>query len=518
MADVSTDLLEMALREIAAARTEPWYPSVYCQATGVPREAVDRCLDQLRLAGLVRLTDWEQGRGQGYALTPEGQIVLDNPRLLARLREGREIPRPRLRTAPPEDRSLRETGTTYDRGEAIRNALLAPGRPVITIVLLWLNIAVFLLGLVQAVRLGVANDYLASTQGQHPVPTIRHELGALFLPDLTVNNQWWRLLSYCFVHGGLLHLAMNMFALYMFGALVEKLWGRVRYLIVYLVSGLGGAVLQLVVAPNSGLVGASGCLCGLLGSMGVWVVMNRPFLPAKLASNWMNNLLVNAMLIVFISMLPNVSWAGHLGGGVAGAVISVPLIWTLYGRGAQRWLGWVGVAAVPVIAFLILYKSIAPALAQGQELAQLEALVTSPEFPKARRDYAPILRKMDQIGDDAFRAAEPFLTGAKKPQTDIEEAKATRAKIVAAHTKLQEQIDRLAKVPRFDNTALQKHVQLAKDFSTKEELFINKMAQGLSPGGNWSRADLIREWQELVRFWQKQVRGSVYDLLLSADQ
>src|SRR5437879_4299129 len=82
MADVSTDLLEMALREIAAARTEPWYPSVYCQATGVSRDALDRCLDQLRLAGLVRLTDWEQGRGQGYALTPEGQVVLDNPRLL----------------------------------------------------------------------------------------------------------------------------------------------------------------------------------------------------------------------------------------------------------------------------------------------------------------------------------------------------------------------------------------------------------------------------------------------------
>src|SRR5262245_49149157 len=160
MAEVSTSLLEMVLRDVARSAAEPWYPSGYAQATGVPRDAIDAVLDYLRLAGLVRLTDWVQGRGQGYALTQHGQDVLDNPRLLARLREGKDLSRraPAAAAAdgPP---ALREAPTSWSRGEAIRAALLDPPRPVVTQALLFLNIAVFLYGLVLAIQAGAGSEY-----------------------------------------------------------------------------------------------------------------------------------------------------------------------------------------------------------------------------------------------------------------------------------------------------------------------------------------------------------------------
>src|SRR5439155_27258833 len=72
MASQTNELLEILLRECQAAAPEPWYPSDYARQTGVARETIDADLDRLRLAGLLRLSDWVQGKGQGYVLTPEG--------------------------------------------------------------------------------------------------------------------------------------------------------------------------------------------------------------------------------------------------------------------------------------------------------------------------------------------------------------------------------------------------------------------------------------------------------------
>src|SRR6267378_5751680 len=106
--------LEMILRLCAAEAPKPWYPSVYTQTTGEPRDRLDPHLDRLRLGGFVQLTDWVQGKGQGYALTPAGGQLLEQPRLLARLRNG-DLP-------PRRDEVRRPTGaaafSTWERGEA----------------------------------------------------------------------------------------------------------------------------------------------------------------------------------------------------------------------------------------------------------------------------------------------------------------------------------------------------------------------------------------------------------------
>ncbi|HZT80377.1 MAG TPA: hypothetical protein VFA26_09150, partial [Gemmataceae bacterium] len=85
----AADSPETILRQCAAAAPEPWYPRDYAAAAGIDRDRLDPSLDALRLAGLIRLTDWVRGKGQGYALTPDGARLLNDPRGLARALDGR---------------------------------------------------------------------------------------------------------------------------------------------------------------------------------------------------------------------------------------------------------------------------------------------------------------------------------------------------------------------------------------------------------------------------------------------
>ncbi|HJT75907.1 MAG TPA: hypothetical protein VJ739_01790, partial [Gemmataceae bacterium] len=116
MTDPTTDQLEQILRRCAEAAPHPWYPRAYAEAAGVPRDALDAPLERLRLRGLVRLTEWQAGDGQGYALTPEGERVLRNPRLLAQVRSGK-VPAAEPPAEPPAPRR-RAGATPYERGEA----------------------------------------------------------------------------------------------------------------------------------------------------------------------------------------------------------------------------------------------------------------------------------------------------------------------------------------------------------------------------------------------------------------
>ncbi|MES1177298.1 MAG: rhomboid family intramembrane serine protease [Myxococcales bacterium] len=93
-------------------------------------------------------------------------------------------------------------------------------------------------------------------------------------------GQWWRLFSYMFVHGNLVHLVMNMAGLWVLGPLVERTFGRLRFALIYLASGVAACSLYLFLPANS-LVGASGCIMGLLGAtiavaLRAWVTQRAP--------------------------------------------------------------------------------------------------------------------------------------------------------------------------------------------------------------------------------------------------
>lgn len=355
MATESDEVLEALLRECHQAAPQPWYPSAYAAQTGMDRALLDADLDRLRMGGLVRLTDWVQGKGQGYALTPEGALVLQNTRLLRRLKDGKPLSIESASAA-----AVPISGpSAWDRGEAVRDAVLNPARPIVTFTLLGLNIAIFLVGLAMAMQQQTAAEYLAGSANDEVVAfkiaKIRGTLGALDRKHVVVLDQWWRLLSHCFLHGGLLHLAFNMYFLFSLGPIVETMWGPVRYLVLYLISGLGGGV--AVVLANSGAVGASGALCGLLTSMGVWVYLNRVYL-GNLSSVWLRGIGTNLILIGIISFLPGISLASHLGGALTGAVVAVPLVYQRFGRAGERLLGLLGTIAVPVFLIGLVLASI----------------------------------------------------------------------------------------------------------------------------------------------------------------
>lgn len=361
MSHPSADLLEIICRQCAEAEPRPWYPSEFSRATGVPRDLLDANLDRLRLGGLVQLTPWVQELGQGYRLTQHGFEVLRQPRQLARLRQG-ELPPTTAVAAGPGGRPGSEAFTAHPtyaertladmRGEKVRRALLDDSRPLVTQLLLVLNIGYFLVGMAVYVSKfgGRAADYLMG-QGDG-IGECYHLIGSLHISDLVVGRQWWRLLVYGFLHGGALHLGANMYGLYILGPVLERWWGRAPYLAIYLISCVASGAAAVLLTPDYFIVGASGAICGLLGSMATWLLLNKTHLPPQIVQMLQRNIGTNIILIVIISLLPRVSWAGHLGGGVAGALVAVPLNLARFGTGLQRLLGWAATAVVVVVGFV----------------------------------------------------------------------------------------------------------------------------------------------------------------------
>jgi rhomboid protease GluP len=460
MASAPTDLLEIILRACAAAKPQPWYPSDYAKATGLPRDILDASLDQLRLGGLVRLTDWMQGKGQGYVLTPAGELVLERPRLVERLRAG-DVPRaeaPSSSAAPtPGARSWNgEKPPGWERAKAIREALLTQTRPTITLALLAANILVFLAGVPVAQKRGVLEGYLSGglftqqPQGvRDALAEIWNDFGALNRLYL-LEGQWWRLWTTCFLHMGLLHLAMNMYFLYVVGPLLERMLGSGRYLLLYLIAGLTGSCAAMIFDPATTPIGASGALCGLLGAMAAWVYLNRPYLPPEISGTWMRSILTNVILIVFISLIPGVSGWGHLGGGVGGLLAAVPLTYSRFGEGPRRWLGFVGVLVIPAVAILWLLSSLGPDLQAAQQrlrpaiqwtkqigwkcyLGQVEPLCRQVENGKAG-DETKVQRALRAT---AATAKEMQAVAEQLPSADAQPDPRFRAVLEESHTYLK---------------------------------------------------------------------------------
>ncbi|RBY80855.1 rhomboid family intramembrane serine protease [Geodermatophilus sp. TF02-6] len=173
----------------------------------------------------------------------------------------------------------------------------------VTVTLIGLNVAVF-----------VATAVSAGLAGANPLDNQFSPLFARLaqIPVLVELGEDWRLVTAAFLHIGLVHLALNMLALLVFGSELERQLGRWRYLAVYLVSLLGGAVaLQLFGEPARPIAGASAAIYGLLGGLAVLMMARREDL---------RGLLTLLAINVVISFLPGVSLLGHLGGLLAGFV------------------------------------------------------------------------------------------------------------------------------------------------------------------------------------------------------
>jgi membrane associated rhomboid family serine protease len=340
-----TPIRETLLRQCLAAEPAPWYPKDYAETAGVDRESLYAPLNDLRAANLVTLTDWVRGKGQGYVITPLGKDVLANPTFLAQLRDGKP-------TAPSAAKAEPAAPVTrFDIGEVARKAFFAENQPRIVPILLLANLIMFAVSLVVAHRNGVgAWHFLGSGD-----PIALDKAGAVTVEDLA-RGEWWRLITNCFLHYGLLHLTLNMFCLVLL-ARVESLWGPGRFLVLYLMCGICGACVGIYFRPAENdkvfcLAGASGALWGVMASQAVWLFLHRSHLPPEQVRRWAHQLFFTLVLNVGVSMLPSVSGAAHFGGGVAGAIAAVFLQMHRFGTTLQRAVAGLALALIPTIFLL----------------------------------------------------------------------------------------------------------------------------------------------------------------------
>jgi membrane associated rhomboid family serine protease len=141
---------------------------------------------------------------------------------------------------------------------------------------------------------------------------------------------WWTLVTHLFVHANLLHLAVNVAGLWLIGPEVEAMLGRVRFVVLYLVSGVAGGALQTIFsAPSSELVGASGSVCGILLSF-TTAYPEMPLrallffiLPVSMKAKTLGRgLIVFSAVCAALRILPQLGHLAHLGGAVAGAILT----------------------------------------------------------------------------------------------------------------------------------------------------------------------------------------------------
>jgi membrane associated rhomboid family serine protease len=158
-------------------------------------------------------------------------------------------------------------------------------------------------------------------------PTGRQLLdwGAGFGP-LTLHGQAWRLVTCCFLHLGVIHIAMNMFILLQVGVFAEAIFGKVRFLLLYLLAGIGGSLASAFRQPPVISVGASGAIFGVYGAVLAFLLIERrsvnPGAAGPIAKGAGIFLFYN---LVFSLAIPNIDMSAHLGGLAAGFLVGLPL-------------------------------------------------------------------------------------------------------------------------------------------------------------------------------------------------
>jgi membrane associated rhomboid family serine protease len=234
--------------------------------------------------------------------------------------------------------------------------------PQLTIALIAINVVVFL----------TEGGHVFSFGGGGEVGSVVREgalLGSSESPVLAghgvAHGEYWRLITGGFLHESILHIGFNMWVLYYLGTMLEPALGRVRFGAVYFVALLTGSLGALIVSPHDITVGASGAVFGLMGAAAV--EMRARQIP--LMQSGVGTLIVINLIISFT--LPGVSWGGHIGGLIGGALAAAAL--RLADRYRTPALGLLGCA---VIAAAALGGSIAAAKSSQVEPTGAPTLVT----------------------------------------------------------------------------------------------------------------------------------------------
>lgn len=204
----------------------------------------------------------------------------------------------------------------------IAGSTIAGDPRLVTMILLGINLAVFIAGQLADGRLVVD----------------------LFLYGGSVAyGEWYRLLTAMFLHQQIAHIAFNMLSLWWLGPPLEAALGRVRFLALYMLAGLGGSALSyLLAAPDQPSLGASGAIFGLLGATAV--------LLRRLQYDMKPVLILLGLNLVFTFLWPNIAWQAHVGGLVVGAAVAFGMVHAPRDRRTPVQIATCAVALLAIVA------------------------------------------------------------------------------------------------------------------------------------------------------------------------
>ncbi len=157
------------------------------------------------------------------------------------------------------------------------------------------------------------------------------DLGVNFGP-LTISGEYWRLFTAGFLHGGIIHIALNMWCLWSLGRLSERLFGKWQTFAIYMVTGVGGALLSIANNPQHGELGASGAVFGIVGA----VIAGVKFGELNISSGEKKAIISSAVSFAVLNFMLGFSGFGssvvgrvdnmcHLGGFITGLMVGLPL-------------------------------------------------------------------------------------------------------------------------------------------------------------------------------------------------
>jgi rhomboid protease GluP len=186
-----------------------------------------------------------------------------------------------------------------------KNIAVKSKKPIITYVLITINVLVYIL-----------TAYLSRNIVDSNI-NVLILLGAK-VNSLIANGQYYRLVTAMFLHGGIVHVSLNMYALYSIGPLVENVYGKGKYIVIYFLSGILSSLASFMFS-NSISIGASGAIFGLLGAALIFAIKMKN----RIGRGFINNIItvIGINLVIGFS-IPNIDNFAHLGGLLGGIVIS----------------------------------------------------------------------------------------------------------------------------------------------------------------------------------------------------
>ena len=177
-------------------------------------------------------------------------------------------------------------------------------------------------------------------------------MGGNFAP-LVQKGEEWRLFTALFLHGGLLHVGLNMFALHQAGQVVERLFGRWGFAAIYIVAGLLGNLASLWWKPGPVSVGASGAIFGVYGALLSYLLLQRGSVPGEIFREMRSGTLGFICYSLFAGFtIPGIDNAAHLGGLVGGLVLGAAFAEPIIAPRPVRWLAPRALAGLLAAALL----------------------------------------------------------------------------------------------------------------------------------------------------------------------